>query len=458
MTSPHLSLKAATASARALAAGWRTGGLLSRGLLSRCLLSGLLLSGLVLSACASSAPAVRPDEGPAPLAPLPKVLMGSSDPLELAESFPLETPLDDPAIRSATDVWKDMIEKATTSVDFGEFYFSDQPGSQLSGVVEALIKAADRGVKVRFLADARFAKTYPEGLATLDAHPNIEVRKYDLGAIKGGVLHAKYFIVDGSEAILGSQNFDFRSLMHIHELGVRFKDPTLAGQLQAVFALDWAIAGGESVENALKAAPTGTPPEPVVMPFEGKNHEVQLFASPQGLLPPTVGWELPAILQAIDQAHQSILIEVHSIQVVGYDKTEWRELEDALKKAAARGVKVEILVSDWSKKKPKVEAVISLAKVPGIVVKWVTIPPHTSGFIDFARTIHAKCGVVDGRLAWVSTSNFAKDYFYNSRNLTLMVEGETFAGRVSGWISRLSRMPYAVPVDPTGTYEPPKVK
>ena len=43
----------------------------------------------------------------------------------------------------------------------------------------------------------------------------------DIGTVAGGVQHAKFFIVDGEEVFLGSQNFDWRALKHIHELGVR---------------------------------------------------------------------------------------------------------------------------------------------------------------------------------------------------------------------------------------------
>lgn len=382
----------------------------------------------------------------------------SAPAITLVESFPAETSLDDPSMPQAQDVWLEMIQNAKTSADFGEFYLSEVPNSSLTPILKAITDAAARGVKVRFMADAKFAKTYPEGLDALAKVPNIEVRKYDIGALKGGVLHAKYFIIDGREAFVGSQNFDYRSLTHIQELGVRIQIPTLVGQLSEIFALDWDLAGMMDVEPARAARAPGPIPPPTPFEYAGKPHAVRLVASPDGLLPKTVGFELEPLLKSFQLAKTSIRLELHSYQVVGYDKQTWSALDDALRQAAARGVKVELLISEWSKKKPKLEAVLGLAAVPGIVVKWVSIPQHSSGFIDFARTIHAKCAVVDGRFTWVSTSNFGRDYFYNSRNVGIVVEGEAFARQVTAWMDRVSSSSYATVVDPKATYEAPRIK
>lgn len=47
-------------------------------------------------------------------------------PIELVESWPVETTLDQPDLRDADVVWKEMIERARRSIDFAEFYASSE--------------------------------------------------------------------------------------------------------------------------------------------------------------------------------------------------------------------------------------------------------------------------------------------------------------------------------------------
>ena len=141
--------------------------------------------------------------------------------LQLVESVPLETPLDHPEMPEAHEVWLEMIADARDSLAFAEFYASNAPGSRLEPIIAAIEAAATRGVVVRFLAEEKFYRTYPGTLDRLAAHPGIEVRRYDVASLMGGVLHAKYFLVDGREAFLGSQNLDWRALTHILSTGRR---------------------------------------------------------------------------------------------------------------------------------------------------------------------------------------------------------------------------------------------
>ena len=145
--------------------------------------------------------------------------------VQVVESVPVETTLDHADIPDAYQVWPEMIAGATRTLDLAEFYVSNAPNSRLEPVIQAIEAAADRGVAVRLLADAGFARTYPETLDRLAARHGVTVRRFEVGKIMGGVLHAKYFVVDGRETFLGSQNFDWRSLEHIQELGVRLRSP-----------------------------------------------------------------------------------------------------------------------------------------------------------------------------------------------------------------------------------------
>src|SRR5207302_1034457 len=113
--------------------------------------------------------------------------------LELVESEPVETTLDRPELREAWQVWAEMIARASARLDFAEMYAVDEGTSRLTPIVEAVEKAAARGVRVRFLTSSSFAKTYPQVLAALEQR-GVQVRKLDKP-----FLHAKYFVVDGRE-------------------------------------------------------------------------------------------------------------------------------------------------------------------------------------------------------------------------------------------------------------------
>src|SRR5882672_5095592 len=154
---------------------------------------------------------------------------------EIVESAPVESGLDNPDVRNAHEVWLEMINGARNTFDCEEFYVSAEKGEPLDEVIEAMKGAAGRGVAVRIIGDSRMHKTYPDPLDMLGKVKNITVRIIDFGKLAGGVQHAKYFIVDGEQIFLGSQNFDWRSLKHIHELGVRISHPGAVAVYQTIF-------------------------------------------------------------------------------------------------------------------------------------------------------------------------------------------------------------------------------
>ena len=379
--------------------------------------------------------------------------------LNLVESWPVETTLDNADLPDATEAWVALFDGAKTSVELGQFYVSTEPGSRLETVLDALVRAADRGVAVRLVADAKFQKTYPETLARLDAHPTIEVRLLDLEPVTKGVLHAKYFVVDGRVAYVGSQNFDWRSLTHVQELGFTVDAPAVVGVYTRIFALDWAIAGGTPVPEALAALPPAIAAVDVPVRFGDTTVQVTPVASPTGLLGDESVWDLPRLLGAIEGAKQKIRIQALSYEVTGYDKVEWRGLDDALRAAAGRGVKVELLVADWSKSGSKLASVQSLATVPNVTVKFAAIPEASTGFVPFARVVHSKYATVDGAWAWIGTSNLSRDYFYGSRNVGIIVSGNALATRLDAYFDALWTSGYTETVDPARTdYKAPRRK
>ena len=370
--------------------------------------------------------------------------------LELVESWPLETSLDHADVRDAKDVWPELIDAAHARLDFAEFYASDNPAapSALTPIVLAVERAAARGVKVRWLADAKFARTYPELLERF-ARAGVDVRRFDVAKTMGGVLHAKYFIAD-DVAYNGSQNFDWRSLEHIQELGLRIEIPEVVRALADVFELDWSIAAGASTRDA--ASHTA----PIRFPVHTDAGEVTFVASPTGWLPDESRWELPAIVKLIDSAMHTVRVQLLTYRAHGGHGGEFPELEGALERASARGVKVELLVSDWTKRKGTVEGLQALVG-PSFEVRFLDVPAFSSGYIPFARVAHAKYLVVDGARAWVGTSNWERDYFFASRNVGVVMEGGPIPARLDAFFASNWASPYAEAVDRARTYTPPRM-
>jgi phosphatidylserine/phosphatidylglycerophosphate/cardiolipin synthase-like enzyme len=375
--------------------------------------------------------------------------------LQLIESFPVETSLDHPAIPEAYEAWKTMIDGATRSLEFAEFYVSDEPGSRLGPVIEAIETAAKRGVNVRVLAEKGFYATYPQTLDRLKAQPGIEVRLYDVKSLMGGVLHAKYFLVDRREAYLGSQNLDWRSLTHIQELGVRIRQPEVVRAFSDVFDTDWDLAGGAD-RSSRHPVPEGGYHFPVTIVSQGDTLRVTPVISPKGWLPDESLWDLPRLVKLIDSAGSTVRLQLLTYKATGRNEY-FDTLETALRAAAARGVKVQLLLSDWCKRPGTIEGLQSLEALPGIEVKLVTIPQWSGGFIPYARVIHAKYLVIDDNRAWIGTSNWEKEYFVSNRNVGVIVVGRSVASTLNRFFLDGWNGPYATAVDPCATYTPPRI-
>src|SRR5476649_2629601 len=159
---------------------------------------------------------------------------------ELVHTVPLATDLATPDLRDPGHVWIELFDSAKHNIDIEEFYAADHPGSVMDTVIEHLEAAGKRGVKIRFLLEEKGIRlSEASTLERLRAIPNLTFRVLAYGQLSGGIIHAKYMVVDGKQAFVGSQNFDWRSLEHIHETGLRISDATVVSQVQAIFNQDW---------------------------------------------------------------------------------------------------------------------------------------------------------------------------------------------------------------------------
>ena len=111
-----------------------------------------------------------------------------------------------------------LAEVARSTLDAQYFEWA---GDRLGRVLlDRVLAAADRGVRVRLLVDDYTSQGKDLGFAALDAHPNIEVRVFN-PFVRGRLrlpqfigrwtelnhrMHNKMFVVDGVAAIVGGRN------------------------------------------------------------------------------------------------------------------------------------------------------------------------------------------------------------------------------------------------------------
>ncbi|MBZ0202320.1 MAG: FAM83 family protein [Ignavibacteria bacterium] len=383
--------------------------------------------------------------------------------IELVESIPVETTLDNPDIRNTQEVWLEMINSAKSTLDIEQFYISNEKGEPLDTILNAIVAAANRGVIVRVIIDAGMYQTYPESADMLDANENIEVRKIDIKSLAGGIQHAKYFIVDGREVFLGSQNFDWRALKHIHELGVRIKNEIISEYFSEIYKHDWCFSGSQdSCSFKVTLPPLGVFNTEKfgwlnVMPTYSSFNAFAKILYPENYFfwcyatfLHTRFFDINQITKLIGTAKTEINLQFLSYNPVTKDGY-WEEVDMALISATKRGVKVKLLVSDWNLGKTAVEHFKELIQYPNFEVRYTAIPEYSGGFISYARVEHCKFITADYK-TWIGTSNMSYDYFYESRNVGLVIENEKFTKRVREIFYKSWDSEYSHPIESTGEY------
>src|SRR5210317_2310693 len=111
-----------------------------------------------------------------------------------------------------------VLEKADKSVDLQYFLMKDDTAGKI--MLLALVKAADRGVRIRFLLDDVFTTAPDRNLLLINQHPNIEVRLFNPISRRGfralnfvgdfrranRRMHNKSFTADNAVSIVGGRN------------------------------------------------------------------------------------------------------------------------------------------------------------------------------------------------------------------------------------------------------------
>ena len=164
---------------------------------------------------------------------------------------------------------------AVTSVDVQYYiWHSDVTGRVL---VQELLQAADRGVRLRVLLDDMDARSRDSALVTLDRHRHVEVRLFNPFATRSGVLrtlselfvrgsrlnrrmHNKAWIVDGRLAIVGGRNIGDEYFTASEDVNFVDTDVLLAGpaveEAARHFEAYWSNAASIPVARLRRVAKT----------------------------------------------------------------------------------------------------------------------------------------------------------------------------------------------------------
>ena len=363
--------------------------------------------------------------------------------IELTQSVPSETPIAMTGYRATDDAWLSLINGARQRLDLAFFYACDAPPSRLTPIVEAIIAAKRRGVWVSVVLEHVFIEQYPDIRRQLH-NAGIAIRIVDRSKTTGGIVHAKMMAADGQRAWVGSANFDWRSLDHIHELGVLVTSPDLAEAVHRLIAYDVELgdaatpASGVTVESAATLSYV-----PLTSAFGPA--EVAFGASQKGWLPREIVWDWPHLDALIASAKSDLTVEFMSYGVLMRDGREWRELDNALRGAVGRGVRVSLVLANWAEQGKHGADLHSLAEA-GVHVRIVTIPDASTGPIPFARVIHGKTVIADGARCWVGTSNGEGDYFLKSRNAGFFLRSEGLCAQLRATVEGLGQGPFAAPL------------
>ena len=134
-----------------------------------------------------------------------------------------------------------MIDTATVSLDAQYFIWKQDAVGSL--MMERVLNAADRGVRVRMLLDDSFLSGEEDLMLEVDAHPNIELRIFNPFEVRSSSMslrylgnlndfertnhrmHNKLLIADGQVAIVGGRNianeyFDFDTELNFRDFDV----------------------------------------------------------------------------------------------------------------------------------------------------------------------------------------------------------------------------------------------
>lgn len=371
--------------------------------------------------------------------------------IHFIETAPLESELDDRNIPNAIDVMPELIARAESTLEVAQMYILYYPpeskGSLLYRLYDAITAAAARGVRVRIMLDSTVLEDNPNERfrrfrERIDEYPGITVRPVDLRPLSRYpkcLMHAKYLVVDRQTAVIGSHNWSFGGMADNLELSLMIEDSALAAVVWRVFEEDWQ---SQSARNAASGFPGNDTPKPAAEP--GTTPQLRLaVAGPAKLTMPDMLQMIEALTIVIAGAESTLDIEVNNIspRVDFGEQDRFTLVESLLQNAAARGVRIRLLVDRWAHIHESL-FIRRLDSIPGIDVRVMEI--SRAGPNAGAGTLHAKFVLADRRRFILGSATLSHRQLTECRNLAVLVEDSTAARKLTGIFERAWFSVYAI--------------
>ncbi|NXK46926.1 PLD3 Phospholipase, partial [Chauna torquata] len=386
---------------------------------------------------------------------------------------------------STFDAWMNLIGSARRSLDIAAFYWTmtnedtrtrEPSAAQGEQILEELLKLPQRGVSVRVAVNSPSSKSPLSDLQALE-RSGAAVRAVDMPRLTRGVLHTKFWIVDGTHLYIGSANMDWRSLTQVKELGTAvYNCSCLARDLGKVFEAYWVLGSPNASIPAPWPANFSTAfnmETPLELNLNDTAASVYFSSSPPSLCAPGRTEDLRALLSVIDDAEEFVHVAVMSYlpaMEFSHPQRFWPAVDNRLRKAVfERKVTLRLLVGCWPHSKAAMFPFLkSLAAVAdnrtrySVEVRLFVVPASAAqAKIPYARVNHNKYMVTE-KVAYIGTSNWSGDYFVQTAGSALVVNqtesragaaAATVRGQLQAVFERDWSSPYSADISDTGRWE-----
>ncbi|MCL6452904.1 MAG: cardiolipin synthase [Alicyclobacillus sp.] len=324
------------------------------------------------------------------------------------------------------------IQSARTTIDM-EFYIFrwDEVGQ---AVVAALLERAAAGVHIRFLRDGFGSLTFPPAVIAQMQAAGIETRAFF--PLRAGFLnptlnhrdHCKIVHIDTATAYVGGMNVGLEYTGQKpqngpwHDAQVRILGPA-ARQAQAIFESDWSVSTPDVLP---RQAPQSALAPPTAPPFPWR-----VQAAPKE----TVFRHADVPVQFFDSGpdHKRAIVREtyfvcltqaeHTVDLMTPYFAPGEDLMMALKTAAARGVRVRLLLPE--KVDHRLIGYACQTYFRDLVDAGVELYLWRPG------VLHAKVAVVDGCVSVIGAANFDLRSFHLNYELCMISYGQPLAASLS---------------------------
>lgn len=380
-----------------------------------------------------------------------------------------------------------MIDSARHSVDLQ--YFLIKPDLAGGLLVSALEKAANRGVRVRFLIDDVFTTATDDQIALLDSHPNIEIRLFNPLSRSTGLvgnylmdfsrvnrrMHNKSLTTDRVASIIGGRNI----ADEYYDIGISHSfadfDIFLAGEVVAEVGAAFDLFWNDIFAVPVSALAEQRSPEEFTDIREDVDERVRQAArtayanavnsryladvrsgriragnaradivtdTPEKLKVPVRGGPrvlAETLMRKFMAAENEVILLTPYFVPEDWGRRRFIEL-------AERGVRVRIITNSLaSTNHPYVNAGYHRHRIPllraGVELYEVRVdaPSHlakSTGSVEPDLTMHTKLAIIDGQEIFVGSLNFDPRSIKINSELGVFIESEAFGQTLVGGIDR----------------------